>query len=174
MLNLDGVSDAGTLQTLELMRGAGVEVLANLAATDFGMANIDVVGMAPHDDLLSASACGEAVRPDREIALRKAVLKFASARARKQLMHGPLPAVRAIAPPAFAAQMSQVDSDQEEARVLAAMVEWLHLPQTEWEPLLRDTVLGQIDTTRFTNLPTTATDPNILLEKVEGRLRAEG
>ena len=174
VLDLDGVSDAETLRTLELLRGAGVEVLAKLAATDFGMANIDVVGMAPHDDLLSASACGEAVHPDRETALRKAVLEFASARARKQLMHGPLDAVRAIAPPAIVAQMSQVDSDQEEARVLAAMVEWLCLPQTEWEPLLRATVLGQIDTIRFTDLPTTATDQNTLLGEVEGRLRGEG
>ena len=63
VLDLDGVSDAETLRTLELLRGAGVEVLAKVAATDFGMANIDVVGMAPDDDLLSASACGEAVHP---------------------------------------------------------------------------------------------------------------
>nr|WP_253943494.1 YcaO-like family protein [Nocardioides sp. zg-1308] len=174
VLDLDGVRDPETLAVLERLRSAGVDVLAKVAATDFAMADIDVVGMAPGDDVLSATACGEAVHPDREVALRKAVLEFASARARKQLMHGPLDAVRAVAPPDLVAQLARVDPAAEEQRVLDAMVAWLRAPREVWEPPLRRTVLSRVRTVPFTDLPTAEVAPGDLLPELCARLEAEG
>ena len=108
---------------------------------------------APGDDLLSASGCGEAVHADREEALRKAVLEFASSRARKQLMHGPVDRVLAIAPPDYAEVVAAVDPAKDEPRVLRAMVEWLGLPEDTWRPLLQATVLREVERTPFTALP---------------------
>ena len=174
VLDLEGVRDAETLAALERLREAGVEVVAKVAATDFAMANIDVVGMAPDDDVLSATACGEAVHPDREEALRKAVLEFASARARKQLMHGSLDAVRTIAPPSFVRQMEQVDPALEEQWVLTAMTSWLQASREEWEEPLRRTVLRRTRTVPFGDLPTTEVASEDLLGTVADRLAAEG
>jgi ribosomal protein S12 methylthiotransferase accessory factor len=47
------------------------------------------------------SACGEACDPDRERALRKAVLEFCSARVRKTYGHGPLDEALRVAPPGY-------------------------------------------------------------------------
>ncbi len=126
-----------TRWALDRLRAAGVEVLAKIASTDFDMANIDVVGAAPDDDVLSATACGEAVHPDREVALRKAVLEFANARPRKQLMHGPIDAVRAIAPAGYETVVASMDPAGEEQRVLEAMVGWLRLPREPVAPARR-------------------------------------
>ena len=120
ILDLSGVTDPETIATLAMLEAAGVEVLAKIASTDFGMANIDVVGAAPGDDILSATACGEAVHPDREVALRKAVLEFANARPRKQLMHGPLGAVLRVAPEGYQDVVDAMDPAAEEPRVLEA------------------------------------------------------
>ena len=172
VLDLDGVADAVTLTALQQLRGAGVQVVAKLAALDFGLVNIDVVGSGPADDVLSATACGEAVHADREVALRKAVLEFASARARKQLMHGPVERLVARAPPEYGAVVAAVDPGKDEPRVLQAMVEWLRLPEEQWRPVLEATVLREVERIAFTDLPTTPGD--LPLTDVTGRLESEG
>lgn len=174
VLDLDDVRDPVTLQVLDRLRTAGVDVMAKLASTDFAMANIDVVGMAPDDDVLSATACGEAVHPDREVALRKALLEFASARARKQLMHGPLDAVRAIAPAELAEQIALADPADEEQRVLEAMVTWLQAPREAWLEPLRRTVLARRRTTPFSGLPTSDVPATDLLGDLCRRLEGGG
>ncbi len=176
VIDLRGVTDPVTLAALDRLRAAGVEVLPKLAATDFGVPNVYVVGAAAGDDILSATACGEAVQPDREVALRKAVLEFANARARKQFMHGPLDAVMRVAPPGYQAVVDAMDPAAEEQRVLAAMVDWLTLAPGTWRHRLEATVLRHDTTVAFTDLPTT-TEPvsaAALLNDVSGRLRAEG
>ena len=175
ILDLSGVRDPETIATLALLEAAGVEVLAKIASTDFGMANIDVVGAAPGDDILSATACGEAVHPDREVALRKAVLEFANARARKQLMHGPLPAVMRVAPARYQDVVDAMDPAAEEPRVLEAMLEWLAMPSSTWRPLVESTVLRRVETVTFTDLPTRTPSSNEdLLADVVSRLGREG
>ena len=83
----------------------GVEVTVKLATSDLGMANLYVVGYdrnledAPHP--LALSACGEAAHPNREIALRKSLLEYVAARARKLFNHAPLAAIESIAPPGY-------------------------------------------------------------------------
>ncbi len=172
VLDLTGVTDPATLAALEQLRGAGIEVVAKLAATDFGLVNVDVVGAAPGDDILSATGCGEAVHADREEALRKAVLEFASSRARKQLMHGPVDRVLALAPPRYEDVVAAVDPGEDEPRVLDAMVAWLQLPEDTWRPLLARTVLREVDRVPFTTLPTAPA--HLPLADVTDRLAAEG
>jgi ribosomal protein S12 methylthiotransferase accessory factor len=172
VIDLDGVTDLVTLAALDQLRSAGIEVQAKLAATDFGLVNVDVVGAAPDDDLLAATGCGEAVHADREEALRKAVLEFASSRARKQLMHGPVDRVLALAPPEYAEVVAAVDPGKDEPRVLAAMVEWLRLPAEQWRPAFERTVLREVERIPFTALPTAP--GHLPLADVTSRLTVEG
>jgi ribosomal protein S12 methylthiotransferase accessory factor len=172
VIDLKGVTDLATLAALEKLRSAGVEVVAKLCATDFGLVNLNVVGAAADDDLLSASGCGEAVHADREQALRKAVLEFASSRARKQLMHGPVDRVMRLAPREYADVVAAVDPGKDEPRVLQAMVQWLQLPETAWRPALGRTVLREVERVPFTALP--AAPAHLPLADVTERLAAEG
>lgn len=174
VLDLDGVTDLVTLAALDRLRAAGVDVVAKLAATDFGLVNVDVVGAAPDDDLLAATGCGEAVHADREAALRKAVLEFASSRARKQLMHGAVDRVLALAPATYAEVVAAVDPGKDEPRVLAAMVEWLRLADepARWRPALEQTVLREVERVPFTSLP--SAPAHLPLADVTERVAAEG
>lgn len=175
VVDLDDVRDPSTLATLDALRTAGVEVTVKVGATDFGLPNLYVVGLGPDDDVVVATACGEAVHPDREVALSKALLEFASARARKAFMHGPLDQVLALAPAGYDAVVDAVDPAADEQRVLAAMVDWLRMPRQQWQPLLERTVLRRDTTTRFTDLPTsTVGDASALLSDVAGRLAERG
>lgn len=175
VIDLAGVTDEVTLAALDQLTAAGVEVLPKVGSTEFDVANIYVVGAAPGDDILSATACGEAVHPDREVALRKAVLEFANARARKQFMHGPLDEVLRVAPTGYQAVIDAMDPADDEQRVLAAMVDWLRLPPSTWRPRLAASVLRRDTTVPFTGLPTSApVGGPALLDDVLGRLSAEG
>lgn len=175
VIDLEGVTDPVTLSAIDRLRAAGVEVLPKLASTEFGLANVYVVGASPDDDILSATACGEAVHPDREVALRKAVLEFANARARKQFMHGPLDRVIEVAPDDYPTVIAAMDPGLEEQRVLTAMVDWLRLPRRTWRPMVETTVLSRRSVVAFTDLPTSeATSGSALLQDVLGRLSAQG
>ncbi len=109
------------------LRGAGIAPLVKLAATEFGLANLYVVG----DDAapafpLQLTACGEAAHPDRTRALRKALLEFCGSRARKTAAHGPLDGARRVVPRAVAErQVEAALSQPQEERAVAAMAEWL-------------------------------------------------
>ena len=75
-----------------------------------------------------AAACGEAVHPVPEVALRKALLEFASSRARLALFHGPLEVVERVTPPGYLeAYRKIVDPADEEPRGLAGMQRWVTL-----------------------------------------------
>jgi ribosomal protein S12 methylthiotransferase accessory factor len=177
VLDLAAATDPVTLDVLARLRAAGVEAVAKLAATDFGLSNVYVVGRAPGDDLVTATACGEAVHPDRDVALRKAVLEFASARARKRFMHGPLGTVAELAPEAYLDDaLSVLDPAAEEPRVLAATLDWLAGPADRWEPLLARTVFSGRTSVPFAALPTTPASPGAagLLADLQARLAAEG
>ncbi|MEC5198710.1 thiazole/oxazole-forming peptide maturase SagD family component [Arthrobacter sp. PL16] len=160
--------DAETRQALEALRAAGVDVMVKIASTDRGVPNLYVVGHAPGDDLVIATACGEAAHPDRDVALRKAVLEFASARARKAFMHGPLAAVRSVAPRDYLDDaLAVVDPAAEEPRVLEATVGWL-TSGPEQEAAVRArldaTVFSRRSTVRFGDLPTSPTaDPAVIM-----------
>ncbi|MHA7240240.1 YcaO-like family protein [Arthrobacter sp. TMS1-12-1] len=163
-----GDGDAGTRRALEALRRAGVEVMVKLASIDRGVPNLYVVGYAPGDDLVVATACGEAAHPDREVALRKAVLEFASARARKAFMHGPLGAVRRVAPQDYLDDaLTVVDPAAEEPRVLEATLAWLTVgPEQDAAVRARldATVFSRRSVVRFHDLPSSPTaDPLALM-----------
>lgn len=175
VVDLDGVRDPATLTVLATLRGAGVEVMIKIGATDFGLPNLYVVGMAPDDDVVVATACGEAVHPDREVALSKAVLEFASARARKAFMHGPLDRVLEVAPAGYEGVIAAIDPSNEEQRVLRATLDWLRLSEPVWQSRIHQTVLRHESTTLFTSLPTSSVaDHAFLLRDVAGRLAGDG
>ena len=129
VLDLDAVADPSTLDLLARYEASGLRVLPKLATTEFGLANLYVVGCDddPDADLpIKLTACGEAAHPDRDRALRKALLEFGAARARKAFMHGPLDAVAAATPPGYLdGYLATLTIEGEEPRALEAMVDWI-------------------------------------------------
>ena len=121
--------DGAVVELLARYRAEGIDVTAKVAATDFGMLNVVVVGgeARPGGELpLRLSACGEAVHPDRERALRKALLEFAGSRCRKSFRHGPLERIAPLVPPGYLDRIvAGIDPAAEEPRALRAMVDWL-------------------------------------------------
>jgi ribosomal protein S12 methylthiotransferase accessory factor len=151
VLDLAGLTDPVALAALDRLRAAGVDVLVKLAADDLGVTVVQAVGMAPGDGVLAATAAGEAADPDPQRAVRKAVLEFAAARARKLLSHGPLTAVAAVAPAGYLDRvLPAVDLAAQEPRVLAAMVDWLRGGLDPIRPELDRTVFSR---TRTVPLP---------------------
>lgn len=175
VVELDEVTDPSTLVTLGALRAAGIDVTAKVGATDFGLPNLYVVGCGPDDEIVVATACGEAVHPDREVALSKALLEFASARARKAFMHGPLDRVLQLTPPGYKSVIESIEVAGEEQRVLQAMLDWLRMPVEPARTLVDQTVLRRSTVTAFTDLPTTPVEGyEALLADVAGRLALEG
>jgi ribosomal protein S12 methylthiotransferase accessory factor len=154
VVDLAGLTDPVALAALDRLRAAGVDVLVKLAAADLGIPVVQAVGAAPGDGVLAATAAGEAADPDPERAVRKAVLEFAAARARKLLTHGPLDAVAAVAPAGYLDRvLPTVDLAAQEPRVLAAMVDWLRggLPSVRAE--LDATVFARRSAVALADLP---------------------
>jgi thiazole/oxazole-forming peptide maturase SagD family component len=159
VVDLDGLTDPAALQALSRLREAGVEPVVKLASTAFGLTNVYAVGIDSDPvEPISATACGEASHPDREVAVRKALLELCSARARKAFAHGSLDRVRALAGDdyldRYLAALPDDAVQREEPRALAAMQEWLALGPGLVE-LLRDSVLSQRSVVPLADLPTT-------------------
>lgn len=176
VLDLDGVIDPVTRLVLGQLRDAGITVLAKLASTQFGLADVHVVGVDadPDAEPLAVTACGEACHPDREVALRKALLEYAAARSRKVFAHGPLDRVHPLAPPAYWERELASPVPEQEPRALAAMRDWSRRSAAELQDLLAPTVLSVRRTVPFTDLPTvppgSLDDPAALLADLLERL----
>lgn len=180
-LDLDEISDPGTRVLLDRLDAAGIDVVAKLAATDFGMTNLYVVGHdrdpedAPHPIMLSA--CGEAAHPDRERALRKATLEFVAARSRKLFHHGPFEAIEPVVPPGYLDHFRDRPLESEEDRSLSAWLDWLSLSHEEMMGMLADPVLAVRSRRAFSGLPHTkfdGDDREALLATVTQSLRGAG
>ncbi len=162
---------------------AGVEIIIKVAGTDFGYVNLYVVGYDRDRSAgglpVMAAACGEAVHPVAAVALRKALLEFASSRARLALFHGPLAAVRRIAPPGYLeAYQSILDPAGEESRGLAGMRHWLTLSHEGMRRVLAP-VFKVTEHVAFTEFPDamsgeSAADKAALLRLTVERLGREG
>ena len=178
-LDLDAVADPAALALLDRYREAGLRVLPKLASTEFGLANLYVVGMdeGPVDDLpIKLTACGEAADPDRDRALRKALLEFGAARARKAFMHGPLDAVAAASPPGYLdGYLATLTIEGEEPRALSAMVDWIGSTSARLRSILGETVLSARSHVPFSTLPKTEVATHAdRLRLVVDRLAAAG
>ena len=161
-IELDHIEDAGTRELLARLDAAGVDVAVKLASTDFAMSNLYVVG-TDRDEArsersihpIAALACGEAAHPDREVALRKALLEFAAARSRVAFSHGSLDAVERVAPAGYLEDyFSRYDLANEEPRALATMRSLYRHTMTEMRLLLADRVTRVDRDVKFSELPT--------------------
>lgn len=156
---LDEVHDPSTRAMLERLDQAGVDVVVKLASTDFGMPNLYVAGI-DREPVAGASpvmalACGEAAHPDREAALRKAVLEFAAARSRVAFSHGPLDAVQRVTPPDYLQRyLQRYLAAGEERRALAAMLDLYPKSLADMHALLSERVLRVDQHIPFSSLPT--------------------
>ena len=163
VLNLLAVEDAGVKAMLDRLADLGVEALPKYATDEFGLANLYVVGFdlegfAPPAPI-ALSACGEACDPDRNRAVRKALLEFQAARVRKSFSHGPLEDAARVTPPGYVEDFlrrAMPSLDKEEGRALRAMMDWAMLSPDELKPLLAGTVFSARSTKSFAELPTVA------------------
>lgn len=161
MLDLTGIGPE-TRAMLDRLEGIGIRALPKFATDEFGMTNLYVVGYdedpARTPAPIALSACGEACDPDRERALRKALLEFQAARVRKTFGHGPLALADTVAPPGYVEafiQKALPSLDLEESRALQAMLAWIDLSPAELRGVLSETVYSQRSIKPFTELPTT-------------------
>ena len=175
------LQDAALAALIARYRNAGVDIKAKVAATDFGMLNVVIVGAEalPEMELpLRLTACGEAVHPDRERALRKALLEFAGSRCRKAFRHGPLARLAGLVPDDYLARVvGNIDLAAEEPRALQAMVEWLGASDAVIRERLAP-VLAVRGSVSLQSLPTVAPGivdgPHERLAFVAGRLADAG
>ena len=177
-VELDEVRDGQTRALLAHLEREGIEVLVKVAATDFEMTNLYVVGYdrdlerAPQP--IALSACGEAVHPDREVALGKALHEFCMARARKTFNHGPLGPIRALAPDGYLQAFRPATMRSEDDRALNQMRAWMNLTHRQFFEMLRDPIFEVKETVKFSQLPTTKiNDDAHLLQILTERLNAE-
>lgn len=180
-VRLDGVRDPATLALLDTLDRAGIDVTVKLASTDFGIANLYVVGAereperTPHP--LALTACGEAADPDREKALGKALMEFCAGRSRKPFDNGPISRATAVAPGAYVGRAIRAATlEHEEERGLREAVAWLGLGAREMRDLLEDPVFSVRSSVDFSFLPElqAGTDKGSAADRVAGRLREGG
>ncbi|WP_375275124.1 YcaO-like family protein [Methylorubrum thiocyanatum] len=162
MLDLDGIGPE-TRGMLDRLESLGIRALPKFATDQFGLTNLYVVGYdedpARTPAPIALSACGEACDPDRERALRKALLEFQAARVRKTFGHGPLALADTVAPPGYVESFIQKalpSLDLEESRALQAMLAWIDLSSAELREVLSKTVYSERSTKAFSELPTTS------------------
>lgn len=179
VLDLEGADLSPDVRALlERYRQLGIEVIPKLATTEFGLVNLYVVAKDSNvgDQPLMVTACGEAADPDRNRALRKALLEYAGSRARKAFMHGPLEHVARVAPRGYLEQfLPQVNVDREEPRALHGMVEWARMSADALRALSAITVSCKRKV-RFADLPRVqvAEDPAVRCRQVVDQLHAAG
>ena len=178
-VDLDDVQTPGTRALLAHLDAAGIEIIVKLAADDFGLANVYAVGYdrnledALHPIMLSA--CGEAVHPDKEIALAKALREYTSARARKAFNHGPLAPVRALSPAGYLEAFRPASMRSEDDRAFNEMRQWAGLSARGFYEILEHPIYDVKRRVKFSDLPTTAVEnADALLGLLTERLGADG
>lgn len=155
------IEDPASRDLLARLHANGLEPKIKLADTGFGMTNLYVVGNDPSGapQPICVTACGEAVHPDRERALRKALLEFIGSRSRKVATHGPVAVIASVAPRSFVqSNLAAVDLSHEEPRALEAMVDWLSRDAADLRQALSTSVLSERRRVAFTSLPTVEPD----------------
>ena len=156
VVTFDTALPADIAALLERLSAANIEVTIKLAATDFGIANLYVVGDDRGDvsNPIQITACGEAAHPDRLRGLRKAVLEFIGSRSRKVATHGPIDTLRAVLPAAsFERQMAVAKAGGEETRALETMADWISQGADELRRRLSGNVFLRRSEVAFSSLP---------------------
>lgn len=134
-VDLASITDPASRTLLDRYAAAGVDVRVKIVGTDFDMVNFSVVGMdraSGAGTLIASLGGGEAVHPSAVVALRKALLEFASSRARLAFFQGPLERVEAVAPVGYLARIrAGWKPEHEEARALRSMRDWISMGRAE-------------------------------------------
>lgn len=152
---LDTPQEPAVAALLERLRGLGIGVTVKLAATDFGIPNLYVVGDDGNPSVpVQITSCGEAAHPDRARSLRKALLEFCGSRSRKTSTHGPIDAVRHVVPrEMMERQMAVAMLEEEERRALEAMAEWVAQEPAELRRRLSGSVFAERRRVALSSLP---------------------
>ncbi|HKG77247.1 MAG TPA: YcaO-like family protein [Beijerinckiaceae bacterium] len=163
VLDLPGALDPETRTLLDRLDALDIAVLPKFASDEFGLTNLYVVGYdreghGPRVPIM-LSACGEACDPDRDRALRKALLEFCSARVRKTYGHGPLAEAKRVAPPGYVEDFvarALPTLEQEESRALHEMMRWAETEAETLKAFLKESVFSVRASHDFTSLPSTS------------------
>ncbi len=178
VLTLDEVPDAEVQGLLVHLRALGIDVTIKLASTEFDIPNLYVVGPDRGGPTvpIQVTSCGEAAHPDRNRALRKALLEFCGSRARKAATHGPVDLLLRHLPPIYTGpQLALLDVDEEEPRALHAMADWLDDDAAGLQARLAATVFSETSRQDLSGLPSAAPATSAaLLELLTQRLAAQG
>ena len=181
-IDLSTIDDPVARELLDKFERAGVDVVVKLASRDrdisgFYVSGIDQTEAANGASGVMALGGGEACHPVAVVALRKALLEFAAARARIAFFHGPLAIAETIAPPGYVDEFrDNFLPANEEQRALQSLSDWskLSLQQVRenMEPVHR--VENWID---FADVPTQPEslndDKSALLNFIVEKLRAD-
>lgn len=167
---------------IDRVAGAGIDLLPKFATDEFGLVNLYAVG--PDRDPSAPSmpfamtGGGEASDLDRWSALRKAVLEYAHARARKAFTFGPLELIRSVMPPGFWERVeprTRRAARDTEPRQVDAFRHWLSLDGEGLRDLLADPVFSVRSERAFETLATSdLTAPEDKGDEAARRLIAAG
>ena len=180
VVDLDDVQDAETRRWLGRFAEAGIALMVKLADTPFGMADVYVEGREADLDRLphpmALTGCGEAAHPDRERALRKALLEYGASRVRKRFAHSRLEDIEAYLPADYVAAVRAHPPGVEESRSLEAVREWSRVPALEALRRLDGTWFRDCRHVPFSSLPTSdvADEPAALAAEVASRMAEAG
>ena len=172
VIDLDGSLPADIQTVLDHFDAKGVQVRVKLAATDFGLVNLYVVGDDANPPLpLMLGACGEACHVDRTVALRKALFEYGASRTRLAFDHGPLQQLARVVPEGYlAAHREHFPPLGEEPRALRAMLAWQGRDNAQRRDLLT-AVFQQTRATAWRELPDAqVSKPTDLLATLHQRL----
>ena len=180
VIDLDGVEDPVSREWIDRLQDGGITLMAKLADTPLGIPVIYVEGRErdldtmPHPLVLTGA--GEGAHPDRERALRKALLEFGSSRVRKRYAHGPLSGLEGRVPDAYLARVRSMGVAPEEDRATDAVAEWAGLDGPEQLRRLEGTWFREAERLPFASLPThdVGDDPAALVAFVTERLADAG
>ena len=180
-VRVDAVRDPATPALLDSLDRAGIDMTVKLAWTDFVIAKL-YVGDAERDPErtphpLALTAAGEAADPDRERALKKAIMEFCAGRSRKPFDNGPISRMTAVAPGSYVGRAIRTATlEHEEERGLREGVAWLGMGAREMRELLEDPVFSVHSSVDFSSLPEQppGEGDKSPADVVAGRLRAGG
>ncbi len=171
-LDLDSVADPAIRRLLAHYDAEGIDLRAKLAGITCGLVSLYVVGTerdlgkVPHPIMLTG--CGEGADPDREVALKKALLEYSASRARKLFNHGPIAPMAHLFPEGYLERIRAENVQPEEGRSLEHMRRWMGYPAEKIKSILDEQILCTSTRRRFSGLPTVAPGT---LSSTEAKLR---
>lgn len=158
-LELDLIENKDINETLLHLRNLGLKVRVKIASCEFGLINLYVIAESNDKNHkaekfpIIATACGEAVHPNRERALSKALNEFISSRSRKVFMHGPLEDIKTIAPIEYLNNnLERAFPHLEELKAISEMANWLKKSESQLVVSLKSTVFSNHQTIKFSSL----------------------